>query len=160
MRWFTVLICILFLSCATIHNYRTLEQPQNQMLTVSIGGTIFRLNKSSDLPNAFGKADLYGGKVDRGYAELKYVGLNERGELILQTTDISFSSSETTMDRYRPGPKVNMQQSINIGKNSPESTTFLFDPKKQNDLVIAGVRVTFVNIQSYSVSYRLADTRQ
>lgn len=64
------LICLLALAillsgCATIQNYNKLEQPQDKVLTASIGSTIFRMNKSRDLPNVFGKADIYGGKVDR-----------------------------------------------------------------------------------------------
>jgi len=54
-------------NCASIKNYYKLEQPEYSLLTASIGSTIFRVNKSSDLPNVFGKADLYGGKVDKVY---------------------------------------------------------------------------------------------
>lgn len=160
MRWSVVVIILVVSSCATIQNYRTLEQPQNQTLTASVGGTIFRLNRTSDLPNVIGKADLYGGKVNKGYAELKFRGVNDKGELILQVTDANLSSSETTMDRYRPGPVVDVRQSVNIGsRDTPESTTFAFDPRKQNELVVAGVKVRFVNVQPYSVSFIIQDTQ-
>ena len=156
-----LLLAALLAGCATIENYRTLDQPVNQMLTVSVGGTIFRLNRSSDLPNVFGKADLYGGKVDRGYAELKFLGLTERGDLILSVTDIHKSSTETTVDRYGDRPKVDVQTTVAVGSGlAPEGSRFVFDPRKQKELVISGVRVIFVDVQAYSVSYRLEDTQR
>lgn len=160
MRWLVVAITAILSSCATIQNYRTLEQPQNQTLTASVGGTIFRLNRTSDLPNVLGKADLYGGKVNKGYAEVKFLSVNDKGELVLQVTDVNISSSETTMDRYRPRPVVDVSQSVNIsGTSVPESTTFALDPKRQNELVVAGIKVRFVNVQPYSVSYVLQDSQ-
>ena len=157
----TLLLAALLAACATIENYRALDQPVGQVLTASVGGTMFRLNRSSDLPNVFGKADMYGGKVDRGYAELKFLGLTEKGELILSVTDIHKSSTETTMDRYGASPRVEVQTSVAVGSGSaPEGSRFLFDPRKQKELVISGIRVIFVDVQAYSVSYRLEDTQR
>ena len=142
--------------CATIQNYNRLEQPEDKILTASIGSTIFRMNKSTDLPNVFGKADLYGGKVDRGYTELKFKGIKENGNLILQITDINKSSTETTMDRYSEVPKVSMESKVSIGEGStPDQTVFEFDPKKEKNLVIGGVNVMFIEVTSYSVKYKI-----
>ncbi len=150
----------LLVACgATIQNYRTLDQPVTQVLTASVGGTIFRLDRSSDLPNAFGRADIFGGKVDRGYAELKFHGLNEKGEVVLSATDIHRSSTDTTMDRYGYRPRVEVQQTVALGTLA-DGTRFAFDPRKQKELVISGVRVIFVDIKAYSVSYRLEDTQK
>jgi hypothetical protein len=162
MKYFyTLLLTFSLVACSTIQTYRSLDQTAGQQLTASVGGTIFRLNRSSDLPNAFGKADLYGGKVDRGYAELKFLGVNDKGELLLAVTDMNKSSSETTMDRYGGRPAVQVQTNVAVGSGSSDSgTKFVFDPKKQKDLVIAGVRVIFTDVQSYSVSYRLEDTQR
>lgn len=160
-RILLVLLAGLLAACATIENYRALNQPAGQVLTASVGGTIFRLNRSSDLPNVFGKADLYGGKVDRGYAELKFLGLTEKGELILSVTDIHKSSTETTMDRYSDRPKVDVHTSVAVGSApAPEESRFVFDPRKQRELVISGIRVTFIDFQPYSASYRLEDTQK
>ena len=115
-------MAMLVSGCATIQNYNNLEQPEGRILTASIGSTIFRMNKSSDLPNVYGKADLYGGKVDKGYTELKFKGVKENGNLILQITDINKSSTETTMDRYKPYERnrvnVSASSTINIGENT------------------------------------------
>jgi hypothetical protein len=111
------------------------------------------------LPNAFGKADLYGGKVDRGYAEVKFLGVNERNELILSVTDINRSSTETTMDRYTPAARMQIQNTMTIGGGAtPDNTTkFLFDPKKESELSIAGIKVQFIEVKPYSVTYILSN---
>ena len=159
-RLLGVAIALLLVGCGTISVYRKLDQPVGQQLTASVGGTIFRLNRTSDLPNAFGRADLFGGKVDRGYSELKFLGINDRGEILLLVTDINRSSSETTMDRYGARPAVQVQTNVAVGSSSGDAGTRLaFDPKKQKELVIAGVRVIFIEVQPYSVSYRLEDTQ-
>src|SRR5437879_11224811 len=91
-------------ACGEIRSHRQLDQPLGSQLTTGIGGTVFRLNKSSDLPNVFGGRDIYGGKVDRGFAEIKLVGIEDQA-LILDVVDVSRQSSETVMDRYKPFQK-------------------------------------------------------
>jgi len=159
------LICLLalvvmFSGCATARDYNKLRQPEGSVLTASIGSIIFRVNKSGDLPNVFGKADLWGGKVDKGFTELRLKGITEDGNLILQISDVNLSSTETTMDRYKPfnqkKVEVSTSSEINIGNTStPEQTVFEFDPKKEKSLVIGGVRVTFIEMKPYSVVYKL-----
>ncbi len=154
------IVMIALSGCATIQSHNRLEQPEGKILTASIGSTIFRMNKSSDLPNVFGKADLYGGKVDKGYTELKFKGVKENGNLILQIADINNASTETTMDRYKPFDRnkisVSANNTINIGENTaPDQTIFEFDPKKEKTLTIGGVNVEFVEVTTYSVHYKL-----
>ncbi|GAB6283622.1 MAG: hypothetical protein STSR0008_24060 [Ignavibacterium sp.] len=152
-----IVLTIIFMSCSSIEYYRNLDQQVNQPLTTSIGGTIFRLNRSSDLPNALGKADLFGGKVDRGYTYLKFLGFTEKGELILLVYDINKSSTETTMGRYKDTP-IQVQTNVDILSSSPEEgTKFVFDYNKQKELVISGIQVIFKDIQPYSVTYILKD---
>jgi hypothetical protein len=159
-KYIFIVICLMLFGCATIQNYNKLEQSENQVLTTSIGSAIFRMNKSSDLPNVFGKADLYGGKVDKGYTELKLKGIKENGNLLLQVIDTNKSSTETTMDRYgafdKPKVEVSSKNEINVGSaQDPDQTVFEFNPNKEKNIVISGVEVTFVEIKSYSVCYKL-----
>ena len=154
-------IFFLLASCATIQNYRNLDQQSGQPLTVSVGGTIFRLSRTSDLPNVAGKADLFGGKIDRGFAELKFYGVNDKGEVLLSVAEINKTSSDTTMDRYGGRAMVQVQTNVAVGTSSGDvGTRFSFDTKKQKELVIAGIRVIFLDLQPYSVTYRLEDTQR
>jgi len=158
IRIISLCIALNLVACSTITMQSQLDQPTSTRLSASVGSTIFRLNRISDLPNAFGKADVFGGKVDRGYAELKFLGVNERNELMLSVADINRNSSETTMDRYSQTPRMQVQNSLTVGGGTTPDTAikFVFDPKKESELSIAGVKVQFIEVKPYSVTYTLS----
>lgn len=61
------LIGLLFVTaCARIQNFRSVEQPMGVELSASIVGPIVRVEKSSDLSNVFGRADLFQRKTEKG----------------------------------------------------------------------------------------------
>ena len=176
-------VLILFMcSCSTIQNYQTLSKPTNQVLSSSIGGSVYLLKNTQDLPNAFGKADLFGGKVDKGYSQLVYMGLDESGDIIFRITNTTIDSNETTMMRYGTDRSVsnsNTSGSATVSgntiygnANTSTSTThykkreatvnqlpantveFLFNP---NDKILKmdGVTVEIKGANNYSLSYIL-----
>lgn len=151
--------------CAEIRTNRQLEQPVGAALSSGIGGTLFRLNKVGDLPNAFGGRDIWGGKVDKGFAEMKLVGI-EGQTLVVDVIDVNRQSTETVMDRYKPFQRnavvnVDVQNTIVMGADqSSRPYRINLDTTKQRDIVISGVRVTFVEVQSYSVRYTLENLQQ
>jgi len=65
----------------------------------SVGDVVLRVEKTDDLPNAFGRADLFGRKRDRGFSDLRYVGLNAAGQPLFRRRDVDVYSNETTMSR-------------------------------------------------------------
>jgi len=153
------LVLSFVVSCAAVRSHRELVQPLGSPLVASVGSTIFRLNKFGDLPNVVGGRDIFGGKVDRGFAEVKLVGI-EGETLVLEVLDVSRGSTETTMDRYKPfqrGITVTVDVSVSIESNQPRPVRLRLDTTKQQELVISGVRVRFLEIQPYSVSYSLED---
>jgi hypothetical protein len=151
--------------CGTIRSHRNLEQPTSSVLTTGIGGTVFRLNKTGDLPNAFGGRDIWGGKIDKGFAEMKLAGIDGT-VLILEITEINRQSSETVMDRYKPftngnaAVNVDVNNTVNIGnQEQPKPYLVRFDTAKQREIVVSGVRVTFSEVQLYSVKYSLENVQ-
>lgn len=149
-------------ACGAIRSHRQVEQPLGHQLMTGIGGTLFRLNKLGDLPNIYGGRDIWGGKVDKGFAEMKLVGIEDQA-LILDVVDVSRQSSETTMDRYKPFQQrgvvsVDVQQSVTLGSGQgPTPTRIRLDTREQRHIVISGIRVNFVEVQPYSVRYTLED---
>ena len=84
MRW-TALACgVLAAGCAQIEHTQQLQQPVGQSLTVPFGGTLATIGKQKDLPNVFGKADLYGRKVDTGFIKIVYRGRAKDGGAIVE----------------------------------------------------------------------------
>ena len=96
------IISLLFIVsvCATIQEYETLTQDTDVLLSTSVNGVIFKIQKEKDLPNAFAKKDIYGGMVDQGEKVLRFRGLNEQGNLVLRLTDIDIKSNENVFTRY------------------------------------------------------------
>ncbi len=150
--------------CATVRSHRTLLQPSDVTLTAGVGSTLFRLNKTGDLPNAFGGRDIWGGKVDKGYAEMKLLAI-DGSVLTLAIVDIDKQSTETVMDRYKPfqnrnaAVAVNVENKVNIGAQPLEAapSVIKFDTSKQKEIVVGGIRVAFLEVQPYSVQYMLRD---
>ncbi len=164
IEWSVLVLCCCLVACGVIQNHRQLDQPIRSELTTGIGGTLFRLNKSSDLPNVFGARDIYGGKIDRGFAEIKLVGIEDQ-TLVLDVVDVNRQSSETVMDRYKPFQQralmnVDVQQSVGLGSGEGvKPTRVQLDIRKQRDFVLSGIRVVFKDIQPYGVRYTLEDVQ-
>src|SRR5712692_8840701 len=96
---FAALVFILLSAgCATVREHRELAQPQNMPLTASVGSTLFHLSKKGDLPNIVGGRDIYGGKVDKGFAQVKLRAVHDDGVVELLVYDVTRESAETTMD--------------------------------------------------------------
>lgn len=172
-----VVISFLFLTgCASIKFYEKLKQPVHKVLSTHVGGEILQIYRTSDLPNAFGGADIWGGKVDRGFLELRFQGVTVDGKIALRLTDIETQSNETTMSRYRVGHSTMSTTTtitpygtayttgtgfyISPPKGStqylpPNTTEFLFDPSKESSLTIKNVTVFFIEAKPYSLTYKI-----
>ena len=155
MKFFLSFSLLIFASsCATIRSHSILNQPENQKLTASIGSVLFSLSKQGDLPNAFGGRDIYGGKVDKGFTELRLKAING-SVLTLELSDLNKQSNETTMDRYGAKPLAQVNNNINFASRTPNKTQFDFDLKKEKSLTSNSIKITFLKATSYSVEYQL-----
>lgn len=163
---------LLFAGCGTIQNHDQMAQPVGKDLETYVGGTIFKVNRSRDLPNAFGRADVFGGKVFAGYTELRYQGATDDGRILLRVTEVETHSTETTMSRYSQSTgsysgysdrRGNVYGTVTVDdppKGStdilpPNTTQFVFDATKEKELTIAGVRVSFIEFTPQRLRYRL-----
>ena len=158
----TVLTAILGFGCGTIREHRLVVQPLNAKLTASVGSTLFHLNKQGDLPNAYGGRDIYGGKVDKGYAEVKLRAIREGRYVDFVVFDVSRNSSETVMDRYKPFgnslARLDVSQTVNIGGTAGDlGLPVTVDTAREKEYVLSGIRVTFVEVRPSSVVYTLED---
>ncbi len=161
-----------FAGCGTIQTYEQMTQPTGEALETYVGGTIFKVNRSRDLPNAFGNADLFGGKVFAGYTQLRYQGVTDDGRIVLRVTEAETHSTETTMSRY--GQSTGSYSGYSDGWGNvygtvtvhdpprgttdilpPNTTQFIFDAKTEKELAIAGVRVSFIEFTPTRLRYRL-----
>jgi len=159
-----MLLGLLFSGCGTVRTHRTVLQPMGSSLTASVGSSLFRLNKQRDLPNMWGGRDIYGGKVGKGFAEVKLIGISDAQKVQVLVFDMNSDNTETTLDRYifSPGQQnVDVTQNVNLGdKPSDQGVAVTIDPESEPDFVVSGVKVTFLEVRSSSVVYTLEDLTQ
>lgn len=152
-----------------VHNTRD-ASPVRQTY---IGGQIFKIDRTRPLPNAFGGADLFGRKIYAGYTELRYQGLSDDGKIRLRVTEVETHSTETTMSRSRVQYfDGDVDQHGNISgtitrppKGStellpPNTTDFAVDPKQEQEVTIAGMKVRFLEFTPEGLKYTLEKTQK
>jgi hypothetical protein len=154
----TIALCFCVLSCGTVRDHRVISQPQNKTLSASVGSTLLRVNKKSDLPNAFGGRDIYGGKVDNGYSEVKLLSIKNQRYLKLWVNDVYAGSSETTMDRYGRKSLVDINQNIVIGSQGSGGVGVEVDTLSDRSYTLSGVKIEFLKVGGSSVDYIIRDT--
>jgi len=153
---------LLLISCATIQDYRLLSHPTGEELRASVGSTLFRLDKQSDLPNVVGKADVYGGKVNRGYTEVKLLKIIGKMYVTLLVCGLSLQSTETVMDRYvipSNSHSTNVSTNVNIGTNGSGTGGIAveIDTEEESIYTVSGVSIEITNIRGSSIDYVLFD---
>lgn len=172
MRLASLALVITLAGCgAPIQTNERLGQDTGRELSTHVGGQVMKIQRTSDLPNAFGKADIFGGKVNGGYTELRYQGLATDGRVIFRVTEVETESNETTMSRY--GGSTSTMNAKRVGNNvygtvttydaprgnterlPPNTTQFAVDPNKTKDFTIAGVKVQIISATDTSLAYQL-----
>jgi hypothetical protein len=172
MRHALLALTVVLAGCSTIQTHERLDQDTGHPLSTYIGGQVLKIHRTSDLPNAFGKADVFGGKVNRGYTEVRYQGFASEGHLIFRVTEVETESTETTMSRYGGSTStINAQQVGNgvVGTvttyDAPQGSTerlppntiqFVVDLGKTKDFTVAGTKVRILGATETSLNYELS----
>lgn len=94
-----VLSALVLYGCSPVQTRTATSRPVGQVSVASIGDVIVRVQVSDDLPNVFGRADLYGRTRDRGFSELRYLGLDGQGNARFRRRDVEIMTNETTLTR-------------------------------------------------------------
>lgn len=93
-----VSIVALVAACATPQKQEQVSQVRGETLVAGVGDVVLRIERTSDLPNAFGGADIFGRKKAQGATEVRFLGISD-GHVVLARNDIDIDSDETTMTR-------------------------------------------------------------
>lgn len=104
--------------CATVEQQSSIDRPTNIQSFASVGDVVLRVNITEDLPNAFGRADVYGRTRDRGFSELRYVGLSPTGNPVFRRRDVDIQTNETTMNTGGLGTATVTTQPYGSGATS------------------------------------------
>ena len=162
------LVALLLVGCGRLETYSRAEQPMNTPLKAGVGQQLWRITQTRDLPNAFGKADVFGRKVDAGYQELRFLGMEGDSIILLGYREQEIYSNETTMSRTGVG-FVNIQNYGNTTTGTitspPISTTQMLAPfevlikhdlSKDPSFTHSGVRINVQKAEAFQLIYTLS----
>ena len=165
-----IVIAALLTACAPIQTQTIVTQAVGKSLIASVGTVIFRLNKTSDLPNVYGRADIYGGKVDLGFTEVRIASIESPTSFTLVVSDVDKASTETVLDRYQPyivegiragsnndGTSVNVTNNINPGgiNGSAPSNSVRIDLERTKMFAVGGHIIHFDGFDGTNLTYRI-----
>jgi len=83
--------------CAPIQQTTKLATPVGQTVRVGVGDVILRAEERENLPNAFGRADIFGRTRSTGLVLVQYGG-SQNGKAVLLRSGVATQSDATTMD--------------------------------------------------------------
>lgn len=131
LRHLCVISLAALFACAPIEQHSSVRQPIGTKLVAGIGDTVLRVVKTEDLPNIFGRADLYGRTRDRGFTEIQYMGVDQMGYPVFRRRNVDIITNETTMTQSGLGTAIVTAQPAGSGFVATGVTTRAPNPYVQ-----------------------------
>jgi hypothetical protein len=115
MRANLLLSFSLFLtSCASVQQQSVVATPVAQPLVAGVGDVVLRAEGRESMPNAFGRADIFGRTRSTGFTTIQY-GCLQGGKVVLLRSGVVTQSDATTMNST--GIIVPTQQRTDLSGN-------------------------------------------
>jgi hypothetical protein len=177
-----VLILLLLCGCASVETRTTIVQRLGEELAAGVGDTVVRLNSEKNLPNAFGKSDLFGRTTPTGMTTLVYSGVfGSKARFLRQDVDIETGATTmnstpiviptTTVTTYsgsyagRPysGSAVTSGAPVVVPAHTPKASVIERQPiqieveiaKLPQVILVQGYRITVLSADAAIVRYSI-----
>ena len=163
-----LLAMLLSSTCAPIEQSYILDKHKDIELTSGIGGIILRVSVKENLPNAFGKADIFGRTRDRGFSELRYMGM-AHGQAVFRRRDVDIVTNETTMSRTGVATSIINVQPAGVGVVAygvgtrptfatlsavpPDTVEFRLDLRQTRTVTMRGHKIEIIEATPTSIRY-------
>ncbi|MCL7999969.1 hypothetical protein M8994_17170 [Brucella sp. 21LCYQ03] len=166
-------------ACAPIETKSSLVTPITaSVMSAGPGDTVMKLQSRRALPNAFGKADLFGRTTNAGGTTVRFVG-SRGGQAMFERTDVDVESNATTMSEtplvLPHTTRTNIDGSVGTApiSGTATSTSYQFVPArgsssyatasrpiqfslgKGESVKIVGKTLRIVRVGAASVEYRI-----
>lgn len=164
-----VMLASAFPSPAWAKQSSSINQPENKKTFVSVGDVLVKANLRESLPNAFGGPDIFGRKRDRGFVEIRYMGLAQDGRAVFRRRSTDIYTNETTMTRSQPrwGTATVMASgdtaqvsSFSVGSDSatvealpPDTIEFVLDLSKNRIITFEERQIEIISADSGGVQF-------
>lgn len=95
--WLCLAVGTALVGCAPIQQQNIVSTAIGQNLTAGIGDVVLRVDGRESMPNAFGRADLFGRTRPTGFTTIQYGGM-QGDKVVLLRGGLTTQSDATTMN--------------------------------------------------------------
>jgi hypothetical protein len=170
MRFVAAACLLVFLaSCGSIQQQEIANRPTGTKTFGSVGDVMLRVDVTENLPNVFGDADIWGRKRNRGFTEIRYMGLTPQGLAIFRRRDVDVLTNEDTMNRMGFGTAVVTAQPAgrgiiatgigtrapppNVDVLPPDTIEFTLDLSQGHVITLRGKTIDILKATASGVSF-------
>jgi hypothetical protein len=163
-------------SAASAKDKTEISQPLDEEVYTSVGDRVARVTIKESLPNAFGGSDIFGRKREKGFVELRYMGMTEDGRAVFRRRTVDVVSNETTMSRSQSlfgGSAINQSGSganaaIIIEGNDgagmevlpPDTIEFALDITKHKTITVENYLIEIQTADPGGVSFVITERKR
>lgn len=97
VRRVVFLIVLSLLGCSSIEHKTTVSQPYGEVRTAGVGDVVLKATTEKSLPNAFGKADIFGRTTPTLITTVIFEGVKE-GKAYFSRRSVDIETGATTMN--------------------------------------------------------------
>lgn len=172
-----VLFLVIAVPAPTFAKQKTqISQPVNEEIYTSVGDNLIRVTIKEPLPNAFGGSDIFGRKREKGFVEVRFMGMTEDGRAVFRRRSVDVVSNETTMSRSQslmPNSTINQSGSganaaIIIEGNDgagmevlPANTIeFALDIAKHKTITVENYLIQILSADPGGISFTITERKQ
>lgn len=84
-------------SVAAAKQSTTVSKKENVEIYTSVGDVLVKVTLKEGLPNALGGSDIFGRKRERGFVEIRFMGMAPDGRAVFRRKSVDIVSNETTL---------------------------------------------------------------
>lgn len=148
---------------ALAKQHALVSQPLDEELYTSVGDNLVRVTIKEPLPNAFGGSDIFGRKREKGFVEVRFMGMTEDGHAVFRRRSVDVVSNETTTSRSRslfPGSSIDQSGSgadaaiIIEGNDGPTMEVL---PPNTIEFALDVTKYKTITVENYMIQISSAD---
>lgn len=153
-----------------------INQPVNEVLYASIGDALVRVTLKEPLPNAFGGSDIFGRKREKGFVEVRFMGITDDGRAVFRRRSVDVISNETTLSRsqsFMGGGSINQSGSganaaiivqgddgAGIEVLPPDTMEFALDITKHQTITVENFVIKIQSADPGGVSFTITEIKR
>jgi len=95
--FFLLALIIVMVGCSSIKHKTTLSEPLGEVRIAGVGDVVLKATSEKSLPNAFGKADIFGRTTPTEITKVIFEGVQE-GKVYFSRQSVDIETGATTMN--------------------------------------------------------------